>query len=63
MPIYEYECKNCGERFQALLLAGEDDGKMACPRCGARGVKKVISLFSVGSEPTSSSGCKPSGSA
>ena len=62
MPIYEYECKNCGERFQVFLLAGEDDGKMACPRCGARDVQKVISLFSVGSEPSSSFGCKPSGS-
>lgn len=50
MPIYEYECKNCGERFQAFLLPGEDEAKMACPRCSARDVKKVISLFSVGAE-------------
>jgi putative FmdB family regulatory protein len=44
MPIYEYECKSCGERLQVFLLAGEDDGKMACPRCGT-GCQKVISFL------------------
>ena len=40
MPIYAYECKGCGERFQVFILPGEDDGKMARSRCCARDAQK-----------------------
>jgi putative FmdB family regulatory protein len=32
MPIYEYRCGNCGERFEELTAA--DAGAPTCPRCG-----------------------------
>jgi len=40
MPIYEYECRDCGERFEYLLRGAE---KPACPACGATGLQKQIS--------------------
>ena len=33
MPIYEYRCRVCGERFEELTSA--DAAAPACPRCGA----------------------------
>lgn len=32
MPIYDYECHNCGERFERLHRYS--DPAPACPRCG-----------------------------
>ena len=41
MPIYEYECLQCGKRTE--LLQRMDDAPMAaCPHCGGE-VRKLIS--------------------
>jgi len=32
MPLYEYECKECKDRFTKLAKRGEDPPK--CPTCG-----------------------------
>jgi len=42
MPIYEYKCENCGERFEKLIY---NDEKIECPKCGSEKVRKLISLF------------------
>lgn len=34
MPLYEYECSACGERFEKLVAASEKDSGGACPECG-----------------------------
>ncbi|HTG36270.1 MAG TPA: FmdB family zinc ribbon protein [Thermoanaerobaculia bacterium] len=41
MPIYEYECLQCGKRTEALQRMGEGP-IAACPACGGE-VKKLIS--------------------
>jgi putative FmdB family regulatory protein len=41
MPIYEYECLNCGKRTEVLQRMGEGP-IAACPACGGE-VKKLIS--------------------
>jgi len=61
MPIYEYECKACGDRFECLILQAVDIAK--CPRCGSEDVIKLMSRFrqlgssSGDSELSSSSSC------
>jgi putative FmdB family regulatory protein len=45
MPIYEFECPHCRERFEALSRMGEDGSTLECPRCGATGMEKVWSTF------------------
>jgi putative FmdB family regulatory protein len=40
MPLYEYECEDCG-RFE-LLQRFSDPPLTACPRCGSR-VEKLLS--------------------
>ncbi len=41
MPIYEYECLNCGKRTEVLQRMS-DAPLSACPNCGGE-VKKLIS--------------------
>lgn len=33
MPLYDYECRVCGERFEELT-ASDCDTAQACPACG-----------------------------
>lgn len=49
MPIYEYRCPSCGNRFEVLQRMGQGADGLACPRCGAQGVEKQLSTFATGS--------------
>ena len=46
MPIYEYECKSCGERFEARRNISDSDTELKCPRCGKKQPRRVFSTFS-----------------
>lgn len=35
MPIYEYRCENCGEKFERLQKMSDPDPDK-CPHCGKR---------------------------
>ena len=41
MPIYEFRCDECGERFEALVAAGTESA--GCRNCGAEGATRVLS--------------------
>jgi len=41
MPIYEYECPKCGERFDVLQKASDPPIKK-CDKCGKTGVRKLL---------------------
>jgi putative FmdB family regulatory protein len=38
MPIYEFECGECGALFEELVAAGET---VACPSCGAERSRRL----------------------
>ncbi|HEU5251979.1 MAG TPA: zinc ribbon domain-containing protein [Solirubrobacterales bacterium] len=40
MPVYEFECEECGVRFEELVAAGSS---AACPACGAERVRRLYS--------------------
>ncbi len=42
MPIYEYGCKSCGHKLDALQKMS-DDPLVDCPACGAPALKRMIS--------------------
>lgn len=44
MPIYEFECEECGARFEELVAA--DATAVACQRCGSARTRKLISNVS-----------------
>lgn len=41
MPIYEFECTTCGERFDRLQKLSDPDPD-TCPQCGAPGVRRRL---------------------
>lgn len=42
MPIYEYECKSCGYRFEQLQRISESVLEV-CPQCRKKSLVKLIS--------------------
>jgi len=62
MPIYEYSCVNCNERFSVLQSITCGKKKTICPQCGSDKVKKLMSSFCCSSGSGSSvSSPMPSG--
>jgi putative FmdB family regulatory protein len=57
MPIYEYHCEECDERFDLFVRSSSPQATAICPKCGSGKVKKAISLFGVrGTSSGSTSG-------
>lgn len=42
MPLYEYECKSCGNRFEKIQKFS-DPLVTECPKCGKQTVEQMIS--------------------
>lgn len=42
MPIYEFECADCGHRFDRLQKVSDPD-PAACPTCAAQAVRRRLS--------------------
>ena len=47
MPLFEYRCKSCGHRFEALVIGSR---KPVCPRCGSEDLEKQFSTFGLGGQ-------------
>jgi len=45
MPIFEYRCQRCEERFETLVRGGE---RPECPRCHGAELERLLSPFAVG---------------
>lgn len=45
MPMYEYNCGKCGNRFENLAKSA-DEAAPCCPKCGSKETKKAVSGFS-----------------
>ncbi len=41
MPIYEFECEECGNRFEELMPS--EAAQVACPSCGSARVRRLMS--------------------
>jgi putative FmdB family regulatory protein len=48
MPIYEYKCLECEEKFALLQSFYPAESDTFCPKCSSNKIKKVISSFSCG---------------
>ena len=42
MPLYEYQCEDCGERFERIRKFSDPPLDERCPKCGGP-IKKLIS--------------------
>lgn len=54
MPIYEFDCKECGQRFERYVrpTAAHPDEVIACPSCHGVHLQQLLSSFAVSSEGT-----------
>jgi putative FmdB family regulatory protein len=41
MPIYEYECRACGYRFELIQKVGDKQVR-TCPECKAKKVERLV---------------------
>jgi putative FmdB family regulatory protein len=54
MPIYEYRCESCSERFEVLTRFAERDSTQMCPACESTKTRVLVSSFAVaGGDPSS----------
>lgn len=61
MPIYEYQCKSCGDKFDKLIRSISRDDKIECPKCHSTQTARALSVFAVGAEGAKSAGPSDSG--
>jgi putative FmdB family regulatory protein len=58
MPIFEYQCSSCNERFEKIT--GKPAETCKCPKCGAESPRAVSAPSSIG-DPMLDSNCNTSG--
>ncbi len=44
MPLYEYDCRECGCRFDKIIRVLSEESDIRCPQCSSAKVEKAISL-------------------
>jgi putative FmdB family regulatory protein len=61
MPIYEYICLNCQNRFETLIMSSDE--QPTCPKCASASLERLLSPFAraAGEGAGTSAGCGPSG--
>jgi putative FmdB family regulatory protein len=55
MPIYEYACPTCSNRFEAYVQSWRE--ALPCPACGEEEVQKQLSTFAMKGASQGSGGC------
>ena len=55
MPIYEYQCQECENRFEVLQRMGEGADGLQCPECDSEEVDKQFSTFAASSDSSTPS--------
>ena len=51
MPIYEYVCRSCEQRYEALVKSAKSEAP-PCESCGGKDVERLISTPFVKSDTT-----------
>lgn len=62
MPIYEFKCLKCEEFFELLVMGGDSDEEVCCPKCKEHSFERVMSTtnFAMGTK-SAGGGAKPGG--
>ncbi len=45
MPIYEYRCESCSDKFEVLTRFAERDMAQICPSCESTKTRVMVSSF------------------
>ena len=57
MPVYEYKCDECGERFEKLTSVGGKEVSVKCPKCGGSARRIISTLLKSGKSECSCTTC------
>jgi putative FmdB family regulatory protein len=49
MPLYEYQCKDCGASFDSLRSMKDSDSPIPCKECHSQETARKISTFNASS--------------
>ena len=58
MPVFEFKCEGCGDRFERLVFAASSS--VSCPNCGSTELEKLPSTFGMSGverQTTSAAAC------
>jgi putative FmdB family regulatory protein len=47
MPIYEYQCQECGAVSEKLLVGRESAADICCSDCGSQNMSRILSVASL----------------
>ncbi len=49
MPVYEFQCQDCGKKFEIVATLAEKEAGLvpACPKCGRKRARQVFSRFTL----------------
>lgn len=63
MPLYEYVCQTCGERFEKLIRSDASAQSIVCPSCASAAIERALSTFATSrsSAEHASPACGPVG--
>lgn len=53
MPIYEYVCNDCGERYERIVISKSQ--AIACPKCASKKHTLQLSVFAAPANGSNSS--------
>lgn len=56
MPIYVYDCKKYGERFELLIEMTAKETKVLCSKCQSKEVTKLLSTLNINTKKASNGG-------
>ena len=62
MPLYEFRCGKCNEVVERLCPVGTNGKGLKCPSCGARRMRRLMSVFAARSKGEGGSTTPLSGS-
>ena len=54
MPMYDFYCADCRERFELLTSYAASAGGVSCPTCQGSRVRKLFSVFATGGRASDS---------
>ncbi len=55
MALYDYQCRDCGEKAEYLVFSKNDS--LCCVKCGSSNLERLVSSYKVGSISVSDSSC------
>lgn len=60
MPTFEFQCRDCGEKFEVLIGVGRAD-EPRCPACGGVNISRLMTAFRLGARSNGGGGSSCAG--